>query len=558
MFKHLIALFLFLAAFNVAAQTATQKKMVKFIDSMASVYESMYAPALWKKEFANWTVQAEALKAKDRVLAGELSLSEYHKVVNDFVLSMKDYHVSVNFFATEESSLPFMVRGTEGRYFFVYIDREKLPKSSFPFELGDELLEMEGVKVGAIVSELKANMGGNTEETDEALAQMTLTKRSASKARYVPQGPVTLKIQKGDKVLSHQLIWDYKKERVSQRLSNNTKANSRFAGKSLRSSLENLEMSSGLALDMARDAKADNLFALGSKKSFIPALGNKIWESDKESSYDAYIYLSEAKELVGYIRIPSYGAGEKEAKEFKEIMKKFNEVADKLVIDQVNNPGGSVFYLYSLVSMLTDRPMATPKHYMSINQKMVLEALNSLEELEGIKDLEGLKKAMGGAETISGYPLSMTFLEFMKAHYQFQIDEWNKGKTLTSPYHLYGVDKINPHPEVRFTKPILLLVNELDFSGGDFFPAIMQDNKRATIMGVRTAGAGGYVIGLEIPNQFGVSGFRYTGSLADRVDHTPIENLGVTPDIDYALSVEDYQGEFKSFADKIKETVNEL
>ncbi|MBT4790512.1 MAG: protease-like activity factor CPAF [Halobacteriovoraceae bacterium] len=556
MIKKVILFSALMCVINAQAVTDTQKKMITTLGSIASIYDSMYAPALWKKEFSNWTLQAEVSIAREKILAKEISLSEYHKIVNSFILSMKDYHTSVRFFATEKATLPFMIRGSQGRFFFVYIDRTKLPKESFPFDLGDELLEMNDIKVSEIVNKIKSTLGGNADKTDQAIAEMILTARSASRAHTVPQGPVTLKIKKDDKEHSQQLIWEYEKELVL-----NTKAKvltKKAEKKSFAESLLSLKMTTAISEDLEKQAKEDNLFSLGGKKSYLPELGTKIWSSSEESSFDAYIYLNSEKELIGYIRIPSYGAGEKESKEFKEIIKKFLKTTDKLVIDQLNNPGGSVFYLYSLVSVLTDKPLAAPKHYMAINQAEIIEAIDKLKELEEIKTMDDLKKVMDNEETISGYPLSMTFLEFMKSYYQFKIDEWNKGKKLTSPYFIYGVDKINPDPKVQYTKPILLLVNELDFSGGDFFPAIMQDNKRATIMGIRTAGAGGYVLSQDIPNQLGVGTFNYTGSLADRVDHTPIENLGVAPEIDYSLTPKDFQNEFSDFKDRINEVLKTL
>lgn len=534
---------------TVIAATEKQKKMVQLIDSIAGVYESMYAPALWKKEFSNWTLAESVKTAKEQVLAQELATKDFHKIVKSLILSMKDYHVTISFFATESATLPFVVRGAEGRYFFVYINRDKLPKSEFPFNLGDELLALGDQSVDDIVKEIKSGFGGNTNVTDQALAEMYVTSRRASRAVDVPKGPVTLKIKKKDgKTTEHQLIWNYKPEMVNKNLPTNfDMPKKKF----------DVQMSSNIALELMQETQASNKFGIGRRSSYLPALGTKIWEADKQMHHDAYIYMNEDKELIGYIRIPTYGAGEKESKQFVKTMKKMNEVTDKLVIDQLNNPGGSVFYLYSLVSTLTNKSMHTPKHYMAMNQKTIIEAIKSLKELDAIKNSDDLKKAMGG-ETIGGYPVSMTFLSFMKSYYQFYLDEWAQGKTLTSPYHIYGVDKINPHPEVNYTKPILLLINELDFSGGDFFPAIMQDNKRATIMGVRTAGAGGYVLSGEIPNQFGVGSFAYTGSLADRVDNTPIENLGVTPEVDYSLTVKDFQNNFKPFADAINEQVKKL
>ena len=546
-------LILLLLSMITTAQAATelQKKMVNYVDAMAGIYDSMYAPALWKKQFTNWSLTTEVDKAKQRILAKEdIKINEFHKIISDFILSMKDFHVSVRFHATESASLPFMVRGTNDKYFFVYIDRDKLPKESFPFEIGDQLLKMNDQDVATIIKEIKSNYGGNTEVTDQALAEMSLTRRSASKADKVPQGPVKLTILRDGKTKTHQLIWDYKKEQILR----NTKKKSK---ENILAEKIKLEMTSEIAMEFMQNAKAENNFSIGARTSYLPALGTKIWESDNENHFDAYIYMNDAKELIGYIRIPKYGAGEKESKQFKEIIKRMEKTTDKLVIDQLNNPGGSVFYLYSLVSMLSPNAMYTPKHYIAINQAEIAESIKMLKDLEKIKTLEEAKKAFGG-ETVGGYLVTMNFLAFVKAFTNFKIDQWNQGKTITTPYHLWGVDMINPHPEVTYTKPILLLINELDFSGGDFFPAIMQDNKRATIMGVRTAGAGGYVIGVDITNQLGVGGFRYTGSLADRVDNTPIENLGVKPEIDYALTEDDYKKGFKSFKQAVNEQIKKL
>ncbi len=44
---------------------------------------------------------------------------------------MKDYHVDVTFFSTEQASLPFSVRGVEGRYFIDWLDPLRLSPSHY-------------------------------------------------------------------------------------------------------------------------------------------------------------------------------------------------------------------------------------------------------------------------------------------------------------------------------------------------------------------------------------------------------------------------------------------
>jgi len=99
------------------------------------------------------------------------------------------------------------------------------------------------------------------------------------------------------------------------------------------------------------------------------------------------------------------------------------------------------------------------------------------------------------------------------------------------------------------------LINELDFSCGDFFPAILQDNQRVTTMGVQTAGAGGFVTFTPLKSRFSIGGFNITGSIAERADKSYIENAGVIPDVHYEISASDYQNHFFSFKEAI---LNEL
>jgi len=58
------------------------------------------------------------------------------------------------------------------------------------------------------------------------------------------------------------------------------------------------------------------------------------------------------------------------------------------------------------------------------------------------------------------------------------------------------------------------------------------------------------------PNMLGIDSFRMTGSLAERINQQPIENLGVQPDVPYPLTVEDIKGGYKAYARAINQVIN--
>lgn len=540
-------------------QSDLQRAMLANLDFIRSAFAAQYGPGLYKEAHQGWDLDKSIAAAKAQVNANPgMTVAQYHEVLRGFFGSMKDFHVSVQFDATEASSLPFSVVSVGGRYYIGSIDRTKLTEASFPFKVGDEVASFGGKPAAQAVAELRARMGGNTGVTDEALAALMLTSRSAAGQGDVQRGPVTVGVrpQGSDKVYSRQLIWDYTPEMIGQPGGAKFKTDSIADATPGRRAPLMSDLSSPLAASLG--GTAANPFGIGVRTSWVPALGEKTWESAQDAQLPAYIYKAPDGRSLGYVRIPSYEPDDAAAAvaEFDALMKRFSDSTDGLVIDQVNNPGGSLFYMYALASHLSDQPLAAPRHRVAITQDDVASAAQFLKLEPLVKSDAAAKKALGG-DNQDGYPVDYEFFRHMTEYSRFIVDQWNRNKTLTDPTFLDGVDQINP-AAAPYTKPVVVLINELDFSCGDFFPAIMQDNKRATLFGVRTSGAGGFVRSVKFPNQVGVAGFSMTGSIAVRAEGKPIENLGVRPDVPYAPTQADVQGGFAPYAKAVNAAMSRL
>lgn len=533
-----------------------QKRMLDDLNFIKNSFEFKYAPARWKKENFGWDLNESISGIKKAVLAkNDISIKDFQVQLKGFFNNVKDYHVGISFFSTERANLPFWIKGTENKFFVSYIDRELLPDPCF--EEGDEIISFGGKPIAEVISELKTKeFGSNTEETDLALAEITLTCRSGEKGHIVPKGDVLVGFRRKDlSVIHHKFTWNYNPETITPPPATISRQAGIKQPPLKKSEFFNKMMVFSHWSKKELQKSAKNRFALGNKVSYLPTLGNVVWQNEEESSFDAYIfempngYNTACGSMIAVVRIPHYVCDIEEVEEFKELITFIKYNADALVIDQINNPGGSVFYLYALASLLTDRPLTVPKHHIAMTQQEAYVVSSILQDLELVEDDEDAKEIFG--DDIGGFPVDYLFCCELKKFCQLVMKEWNEGHFYTKPTCLFGVDQIQPDPEVLFEKPILIVTNSLDFSGGDFFPAIMQDNKRATIFGTRTAGAGGYVLANSFSNLTGIALFSTTGSLAERVNSKPIENLGVTPDISYNLTVNDLQNGFEDYRNSI-------
>jgi len=568
--KYLALVLALVVCFQLEADSEQQIKdrMKLDLEIIRSAFEVGYAPKEWKLKYAGWDLDTEIAKAKDKVQnAQNITIKQYQKILNDFFNSAKDYHVGILFHSTEKAMLPFNVKGADGRYFISYVDTTKLSRDNYHIFEGDELVTFGGRPTHEVVQELRTTYTRLASElTDQSIAEMMLTRRSGRAGMLVPRGPIVvgIKAPNEERIVQYQLIWNYSSERINNTL-NPILAESLDASDQLLPFFDTLMLSPWYGIfadkekpeeDVKKSKKPVDLDMLGGRKSFIPDLGRVWWESSPKNPFDAYIYENEDHRLIGYLRIPRYLGTTESIKEFEKIIKLFQERTDALIIDQINNPGGELFYTYTLLSMLTEKPLQTPLHRMTITQDDVALSVATIPILENVRNDEDASKLT--KLTLYGFPATHQTVQFILDYRFFIISEWNAGRFLTKPHHLFCIDHINPNPKTRYTKPILILINQLDLSCADFFPAIMQDNKRATLLGTRTAGAGGYVRSYRFPNRYGIDLFTYTGCISERADKNPIENLGVMPDIPYSLTQDDLQNNYKGYVKAINETVKRL
>lgn len=586
----LILAFFPLMAFSATQEENLKAKMVTDLDIIKSFFEAKYAPALWKKSYAGWDLNEQINLSKKKVQQKKnISVKDYNKIVRDFFNSTKDYHVNVQFYSTEVSILPFKVQGVKGKYFITWvlpIDNDDTSGITYqlPFKTGDELVLFDGKATDRAVKEVKARELGNPDsQTDQMLAEALLTFRLGLAGHEIPKGPIKITIKHSDtgRLDTYQLDWIHIPEKIQNCFKSLAAATPREA-KNEKGSLGahpyfHKKMSTplhdqfkegynaflshaGLNKQKAHseeeeDDDDDGFSILGSRRGFIPQLGPIEWQAPEECPFHAYIFKSPTGKKIGFLRLPSFSGNNFLAESLEEVIGVFENRTDAMVIDQLNNPGGSLFYLYSIVGLLANEPCLLPMERLTITQEDVSTALEYLSKIEFFS-LNELLYLFG--EKIDGYVVDENFIKGLQTHFQFIVDQWGIGKYFTDNSYHYGIQTIQPNKSTHYSKPILFLVNSLDFSCADFLPAILQDNKRATICGTQTAGAGGLVIPGGYFNRFGLASFSITASIAERPNHMPIENLGVTPDIVLEITENDLKHGYQDYKTSILKLVDNL
>lgn len=581
-----------------------QKAMIEDLESVKYSISINYGPADWKKEQFGWNLEKEFKNAKNRILNGNLaSIRDYQKIFKDFILTTKDYHVNACFYSTECSFFPFSVKGARGRYFLTDVARNIVLSTNgdYCFEIddvnkalidrnlpkicaGDEILALDGKPIQQVIEELiDDSYGGDRSPTGYSLAEKTLFFRRGKYGHSIPTGTFEILLnRKGKKEpFTCRLPWYHVSEWVANHLLKNQLQKECLidASKVNLHPMQTIQqlLAKDFTVSVAKDlltgpselinfAKDTSSFKLTDDneekettdlrvKGFLPPLGRRVWESSVENRLYAYLYKHPSGKRVGYIHLPTFYY-EKEVidvimSELIDIIQRLNSESEALVFDVTNNPGGNLMFMYAVMSCLISKPMKVTMHRELITQEDVYSASVLYNQLKNYQSVEDIG-------TIAGYHFDQKVIELLKQYASVIIRTWESGQRFTPLLFLNGIDEVMPHPEAQYKKPIIILTNEFDFSCADFFPAIMQDNKRAKIFGQRTAGAGGHVKSYLHNSRFGIQGYSLTASIAYRPDGSLIENAGVSPDVPYVITEKDIRSGYKGYMEALNQEISSL
>jgi len=526
---------------SLAALTADQR--LTDFNQLVNIFERNYGPLRWKKTTIglDWKKNAEDFRAK--ALAAK-SDAEFYRVLAQFLASVKDAHVSSMIPSTYRSSLGFLCDFVEGKVLIETINTLRLPEVLFPFKKGDQLLAIGGVPVETIMADLiKVDNTGN-ELSTKRIAAARLTSRREASGLAVPKGVTTVTVlPKGaSQPVTVTATWIVagtpllELDDLSSMLTANVVNAIGMAddGLELQQELKkmarfNLRMPTAKVEEWVRAGVND----IGNPQSMFKLPENA--QQIEGIPMTAAIYEAAGKK-IGLLRIPGYMSDDLLQYIAMSIMKMEQET-DVLVIDQTNNPGGSVSLVSDIVSIFADKSF----------KDMDFEIRPSLGWLE---TFQGINQQI--SDMLSADPNDMV-ANALKARFDYLEAEMRESlvqrRFLTNPVSLnltgsFGM--IQPQPTVRYTKPILMLINEFDFSGGDAFPALMKDNGRVTLFGAQTTGAGGNV------SEYGPlanSHFKFslTESLMVRPNGEYMENRGIVPDIAYSITEDDFMNGYRNY-----------
>jgi hypothetical protein len=541
------------------AQSAlTVDQRVADLNQLASFYSKNYAPYEWKRDVFRFDLlnlfpwQFEIHKPKTDDL-------DFQELLISYVASLNDAHDYIAFPTTFSASLPFSVDIYDGKVLIDSINRTSLPAAQFPFGIGDELVSLDGQSVQKLIKAFrKYAIAANARSTDRtasnrivsrsqqimphihelgetATVVIRTTVTGADNTYVIPwtktgipvtsQGPVPSPGFRRPNLFSQRFEGAIPASASGETLSIFQIA---AAKPTVDSELPSYMQPILPLLNANVSTDYYSILGFGSKfPVWGPPPGFVIRKGPLATDFILSGTFVSNGVRIGFIRIPTM-APPNVATALQQIDQEiafFNTDTDGLIVDVMRNPGGTISFVESVAQRFMPTPFQTVGFEIRATAAWLFSFAAQLTSAE-----------LGGAPPQIVANLRANYEEVQRAYNQF------RGRS--APVSLNSTGSLTLSPAtVTYSKPLMVLVDEFSASGADMFPAIIQDNHRGSLFGMRTMGAGGSVVGFNA-TAYTESFFRVTVSLMNRgklvqapnFPLTPyIENVGVRPD-----KVEDY------------------
>ena len=504
-----------------AQQMMTEQEKLSDLDQMLTIIQNGYGPLEYKEKKFGITLQ----KVKEKygpLVKSSKSTGEFYYLMQKLITEFRDGHFSAMIPSDYGAEIPVVTDLVGDEVLIDTIDRAKLPETAFPFAKGDKILSLNGVKVKDVLDELQQYLSSGNPKSSRRRAAMALFVRKAM-VLPVPTGKLRIEIQKygTNDVKVAEINWTESgtvgDERTETRFSSTRLP--RFDDLSLKTSEE---MVFG-------KQRLERSFRCSGSTRIAPPAGATILMAQPFVAY----YHPTAKGNVGYLRIPDYMPMKDDGKttdfelryqQYEWAVRKLEENTVGLIIDQDHNCGGSVSYAEKLIGLFMNKPykplqfqlLANREEYLSMKSDIQLETAPFTADRDFAESIVAL---------VNKHRLA--------------------GDRMTPMTSLTSLGMLHPSP-YAYTKPIVMLIDEMSGSGGDAVPALLQGYGRVTLFGSTTMGLGGHVV--EQPKlTYSRLATRMTKSLFFRPDGVPVENNGAVPDIPYTITRDDFVNGYRNY-----------
>lgn len=525
--QYLLILSLFCAA--ASAQLTPDQRRADF-EQLAAFVNRAYAPLDWKRarfgfdalDLRPWLARAAA--AKDDLA--------YYEICAEYVASLRDLHSGFSVPSDFVAVAPVFADYYDGKPLIEFISRSALPQSRFPFEVGDELISVDGERVEDWVNRVSRLQSFADERATRrwALDQIFFRVQEALPRAHEIGASTRIAVRRRatGAIEFYDIPWE--------------KSGTPFPGTGPLPPVRTTASAAARGGALLRQRTVPAFKRLRGFGSLTPAftLPSGFVQRYGRSGLDL-IYSGTFQAdgfTIGFLRLPSFPSERYLAdlmlRQIDNEVQYFRGAADGLVIDVMRNPGGDVCLTNDILARFIPYPFRTVGDEFRPTIEIVQAFRDQLQEAIG----EG-----AGAGEIEAYRSFAEEVE--RAYYSL--------RGVTAPLPVCGTSlEIQPLKDaagnvIAFDKPLLVLIDEFSASSADVFPAVLQDAWRALMFGRRTAGGGG--LSLYRPTGFYgeawaslsiTMGVRPRTPAVEGIPAFPfIENIGAWPDIEADIMTEE-------------------
>jgi hypothetical protein len=547
-----LALILLALSTTRAQEALSSKQRIADLEQLAALYAKNYAPYEWKRDVFGFdllrlTPWLQRIHHSDDL--------DFQEALIEYVASLNDAHDLVAFPTTFFASLGFTVDIYDGKVLIDSINRVLLPIGQFPFGVGDELMAVDGTPVQALIASFRKYAIAANERSTARVAASRIVSRSQQIMPHITElddeARILVRLASSGATNTYAVPWRKSgipidsqgpvpsPRRGSGRIVLPTDAQS-LAGTAGAGSQEIFKVVDVAAPDDTLPAYMAPIHALlnvsvspdyfavlglGSRSPVYAPPAGFVQRLGTQPAHFFYSGTYNAGGLrIGLIRIPSMSPPSVATalQQLDDEIKYFNANTDALVVDVMRNPGGLVSFVEAISQRFIPAPFRTTGFQIRATGAWLFSFASMLN----------------AARSNPATPPDV--LANLESNFNKVLAAYNENRGLSEPVSLNSTGSLTLQPVAHaYAGPLIVLTDEFSASGGDAFPAIMQDNGRGPLLGMRTMGAGGSVIGLPA-TAYTESIARVTASLIHRgrLIHTSdfppapyIENIGVRPDI---------------------------